>query len=89
MGSLKTVKKFLDIVTMIPGVKVDFRVLTNHKCITCDKPLKHNLVNKKTYNCHTRTRMSGIRIKCYKCFKSKGNVNTSSDWTKYPNKGDK
>lgn len=76
-------------ITMIPGVKEDFRVLTNHRCVTCDKRLKHNLVNKKTYNCHTRTRMSGIRIKCYKCFKSKGNVNTSSDWTKYPNKGDK
>ena len=55
-------------ITMIPGVKEDYRVLTNHRCVTCDKRLKHNLVNKKTFDCRTGTRMSGVRIKCYKCF---------------------
>ena len=42
--------------------KVDFRVMSDKKCVECGKPIKQNLVTKKP-----------LASKCYKCFnKTKG-----------------
>jgi len=52
--------------------KVDFRIMSRHKCHDCDSPLKLNLVKKKQkYNDKTKQAELVKRVYCYDCWKEK------------------
>lgn len=49
--------------------KVDFREMSDYKCPDCNKPLKKNLVWKKSTYDSKYNRVLTKRVKCYKCHK--------------------
>jgi len=52
--------------------KVDFRIMSRHKCHDCDSPLKLNLINRKSkWNDKKQEAELRKRVYCYNCWKDK------------------